>query len=219
MLIPKTTILPESQRQLWPELAQLPQDFVLYGGTALALRLGHRASVDFDFFSSKPFTPAKLIEATPFLKSAERIQSKTNTLSVIADCGGPVRVSFFGGLSLGRVGEPDMTDDKTLLVASLLDLAATKAAVVQERAEKKDYLDLYHLLKSDIDLPSALGGARALYGDSFNPMITLKALGYFSDGDLPSLPNEIKETLAAKAAGVTTITEIPRRSDLIAPCS
>jgi hypothetical protein len=55
---PRLDILPEPQRKLWPELAAVPRRFVLYGGTAIVLRLGHRASVDFDFFSSIPFTPA-----------------------------------------------------------------------------------------------------------------------------------------------------------------
>jgi len=52
---PRLDILPDSQRTLWPSLAPLQQlRFVLYGGTAIALRLGHRVSVDFDFFSSQP---------------------------------------------------------------------------------------------------------------------------------------------------------------------
>jgi len=44
-------ILPPAQLALWPELRQIPAHFVLYGGTAIALRLGHRQSVDFDFFT------------------------------------------------------------------------------------------------------------------------------------------------------------------------
>ena len=51
-LTPRLDALPEAQRALWPALARIPDSCVLYGGTALALRLGHRASVDFDFFSS-----------------------------------------------------------------------------------------------------------------------------------------------------------------------
>ena len=46
---PRLDILPASQRTLWPELDATPDHFTLYGGTALALRLGHRQSVDFDF--------------------------------------------------------------------------------------------------------------------------------------------------------------------------
>ena len=52
---PRFDVLPQEQKALWPELRAVPPAFVLYGGTALALRLGHRVSVDFDFFSSEPF--------------------------------------------------------------------------------------------------------------------------------------------------------------------
>ena len=48
--IPRLDILPEPQRRLWDELATVPAEFVLYGGTAIALHLGHRQSEDFDFF-------------------------------------------------------------------------------------------------------------------------------------------------------------------------
>jgi len=48
---PRLDVLPEPQRKLWPELAGTPDHFILYGGTAIALRFGHRQSVDFDFFS------------------------------------------------------------------------------------------------------------------------------------------------------------------------
>jgi Nucleotidyl transferase AbiEii toxin, Type IV TA system len=50
-------ILPAPQRRLWADLDAVPSRFVLYGGTAVALRLGHRASIDFDFFTSQPLDP------------------------------------------------------------------------------------------------------------------------------------------------------------------
>jgi hypothetical protein len=50
MFKPNLSILPEPQRRLWAELSNTPKTFVLYRGTALALRLGHRQSEDFDFF-------------------------------------------------------------------------------------------------------------------------------------------------------------------------
>jgi hypothetical protein len=65
---PRLDILPESQRQLWPELDAVPYGFVLYGGTALALQLGHRVSEDFDFFSSAGFdTEASALQSKPGL--------------------------------------------------------------------------------------------------------------------------------------------------------
>ena len=65
---PRLDILPESQRRLWSELDAVPSDFVLYGGTALALQLGHRVSEDFDFFSSQSFEPDRLRSRLRFFR-------------------------------------------------------------------------------------------------------------------------------------------------------
>ena len=100
---PSLTILPPPQLDLWPELDATPEHFTLYGGTALALRLGHRASVDFDFFSNLSFDPDELAAAVPYLKGAERVQVAPDTLKCRIERSGPVLVSFFGGLGLGRV--------------------------------------------------------------------------------------------------------------------
>ncbi len=64
--------------------------------------------------------------------------------------------------------------------------------VVQKRAEAKDYVDLDALISHGVTLATALAAGRALYGKSFNPQVTLKALSYFEDGDLPSLPGPLK---------------------------
>jgi hypothetical protein len=69
---PRLDILPESQRELWPELDAAPSDFVLYGGTALALQLGHRVSEDFDFFSSSSFDPDQLQSRLPFFRDLDK---------------------------------------------------------------------------------------------------------------------------------------------------
>ena len=214
---PHVQMLPPAQRRLWAELPQVPIGFVLYGGTAVGLWLGHRSSEDFDLFSSDPFVPAELLARMPFLAGGLLRQSEPNTLTLTVDREGPVKVSFFGGLRLGRVGEPERAPDTGLLVASRLDLAATKVAVVQQRAEQKDYLDLAALLRAGLGLADMLGAAAALYGEQFNPLISLKALSYFGDGDLPGLPDEVKDLLSRAAAAVREIPAIRRRSDGIAP--
>ena len=66
-------------------------------------------------------------------------------------------------------------------------------------------------------LSDALAAGRALYGEQFNPMITLKALSYFGDGDLPKLPEDVKQFLSEQASRVTSIPSIARVSDRIAP--
>lgn len=200
ILEPILSILPPAQLELWPELDATPQHFTLYGGTALALRFGHRASADFDFFSNQPMDPDELIQSIPYLKEAEPVQVAPNTLKCRVERGGPVLLSFFGSLHLGQVAARDEVRDRTLWVASALDVAGTKVAVVQKRAEAKDYLDIDALLRHGIDLSTALAAGRVVYGRSFNPLITLKALCYFED--LPTLPVEVRTRLRIAVAAV-----------------
>lgn len=218
VLIPRLDILSASQRQLWRELAQVPAGFVLYGGTALALRLGHRASEDFDFFANASFQPDELERRIPFLAGAPRLQSSPNTLVSLVERGGPVKVSFFGGLRLRRVGDPEAAEGSGVFVASLLDLAATKVKVVQDRAEAKDYIDLHRLLEAGIDLPQALGAAHAVWGEGFNALLTLKALSYFADGDLPSLPDTVRSRLtkAVRSFDPARLPRVQTRADGVA---
>src|SRR5579864_1077008 len=216
----KLGTLPSAQRRLWDELGSVPRRFVLYGGTALALRFGHRSSEDFDFFSNQPFAATELEAEIALLQGAVRLQSSANTLVSRVDRGGPVKVSFFGGLALRRVRDPQSVEGLPgLRIASPLDLAATKVKVVQDRAESRDYLDVSRLLESGIGLPEALGAARAVYGPTFNPLPSLKALCYFGDGDLTSLAGEVRARLAEAAGRVDPlhISEMQPLSGGIAP--
>lgn len=82
---PKTAILPKSQHEIWPLLAPAPGlSFVLYGGTAVALYLGHRTSVDFDFFRSAPLDKKEIEASFAFVRDAETIQEAENTLVIMA---------------------------------------------------------------------------------------------------------------------------------------
>jgi hypothetical protein len=166
----------------------------------------------------RPLTHEELTSAIPFLAGGETLRSEANTLTVSIAGEQPVAVSFFGGIRFGRVGEPDRAGSGPW-IASMLDLAATKMAVVQQRAEAKDYRDVFAILQSGITLEDALGAARALYETQFNAAITLKALAYFGDGDLPSLPGEIQSFLRERATGVGTIPDVSRVSGSLAPGS
>ncbi len=126
-LEPRLDVLPEAQQQIWASLSAAPRlSFVLYGGTAIALHLGHRQSLDFDFFRAEPLDKNELREAFAFLADATVLQDAPDTLMVLARLpSGDVKVSFFGGIGFGRINEPQRTRDGTLLVASLDDLMAT----------------------------------------------------------------------------------------------
>jgi hypothetical protein len=206
---PKTEILPEPQQEIWPLLAPAPRlSFVLYGGTAVALYLGHRRSVDFDFFRSKPLDKKELEASFEFMRDAQTIQEDENTLVVIAQMpSGPVKVSFFGGLSIGRINEPLQTTDSTLLVASIEDLLATKLKAIMDRAEAKDYRDISAILSAGVSLEKALGAFAKIYRK--DPGLPLRAMGFFKDGDLPSLPKADQDVLRKARDHVTEIPEIP----------
>jgi len=208
MFTPRLSVLPAPQQRLWDELAETPSEFVLYGGTALALRLGHRTSEDFDFFSSRPFSPDVLQRAISYLGGGEISQAGANTLTVIVDRNGPVKVSFFGGLRLKQVQDPDVVAEKGIRVASLLDVAATKMVTIQQRAQARDYLDVLALADAGVPLDAALAAAAAVYGPEFNGLLSLKALTYFAEGDLGTLSSARQNQLRGMANAVD-LTQIP----------
>ena len=192
--------LPPTQRALWPRLYETPAHFVLYGGTALALRLGHRVSEDFDFFSNEPFNPQQLRASVPYLRGSRILQNLANTLTCLVGASNGVKVSFFGKLPLRSIQAPDQGPQNSIRIASLLDLAGTKAAVVQQRAHRKDYLDMAALITAGVSLSSALSAGAGIFGQEFNPMLTLKALSYFGDPELRDasgrdLPRDVRDTL------------------------
>ncbi len=192
---PKLSVLPEAQRKLWPELAQVPRHFVLYGGTAGALHYGHRCSVDFDFFTTEPVNPDELMRSLPLLRGGKPVQVSANTLDIEVIRGGVIKIQFLGGLSYRRVCDPQETDDEILRVASPLDLLATKLRTIWTRSQAKDFLDIDEFLQRGVGLKNGLGAAYAVFHGEFNSHISLRALGYFNDGDLPTLPEKVKKRL------------------------
>jgi hypothetical protein len=199
---PRLDILPPAQRRLWAELATLPPSFVLYGGTAIALHLGHRDSVDFDFFMPHAVDPRQLLETLPVLTGSTVTQMEPDTLSVSVDRDGPIKLSFFGVPRLGRVRTPFVADDNGLAVAHPLDLGGAKVSVVQVRAEPKDYIDVAALILSGVTLPEMLSSASAMYGETFAPQSALKALCYFDDPLLQSVPVAVKDCLLGAVRSV-----------------
>ena len=204
---PRLDILPPAQRNLWSALEPAVRlGLVLYGGTAIALRLGHRQSVDFDLFSHAALNRTAIEASFSFMREATVLQDSANALSVLVTSGDVptthVKVSFFGTIEFGRVGVPDMTEDRVLNVASLADLMATKLKVVLQRAEAKDYRDIAAMIRADISLAQGLADARTLFGPSFQPSESLKALVYYADGDLRTLGKDDKNTLVRAVSAV-----------------
>ncbi len=152
---------------------------MLYGGTALALQLGHRSSVDFDFFSSRPLVPRQLREQLDFLAGSKITQEERNTLTVqVGTEDGPVSVSFFGGLKLRTVKSP-LEFAPGVRIADVCDVFGCKCATIQKRRSSKDLADICAVLRqTGLSLPKGLGFAKTIYGEQFNPYITLRMLSY-----------------------------------------
>lgn len=206
-------MLPLAQQELLPELAAAPRmGLVLYGGTAIALRLGHRQSVDFDFFTDGNLPqPADLRASFPFLRHSMVLQNTPNTLSVSVPCEtdeSPVKVSFFGEIDFGRVGEPAIAEGTSLEVASLADLMAIKLKVIVQRIEAKDYSDIAAMIRAGVNLAEGLAAARILFGNEFQPSESLKALAYFEGGDLNTLSAIDRQVLVAAVRSVQALPSI-----------
>ena len=199
---PHTEIFPEAQKEFWDVLAAgVPTHFALYGGTAVALWFGHRSSIDFDYFTDQSVSYDGLVQTMPALAKAAVLQRAANTVIIsMAMPAGDVKLSFFGSLAFGRVGDPERVEGKATLAAPI-DLLATKLKALHDRIEPKDYLDIEVLLRSGLTLNQGIAAAKSLFGQSLNPLDTAKAVGWFKDGDLESkLPAATQAFLATASA-------------------
>jgi hypothetical protein len=160
------------------------------------------------FFFQKSFQPASLRESIPYLKHAEMTQFQDNTLTATVDRNGPVKLSFSGSLGIKRVHDPDIAAENGLQSASLLDLLASKLDTVQLRAEAKDYRDIAATLEAGLSLAEGLAAAAAIYAKKFNGALSLKALTFFKDGDLPKLTRALQSRLLEAATSVN-LKELP----------
>ncbi|MBI3375321.1 MAG: nucleotidyl transferase AbiEii/AbiGii toxin family protein [Betaproteobacteria bacterium] len=221
-LSPNFARLPPAQRQLWPELRpSLELGFVLYGGTAISLHLGHRRSVDFDFFRDLTVAQDEIRAAFAFMRRATTLQESKDTLVVMVPGSARrgrdgVKVSFFGGMSFGRVADPLLCDDGVMRIASLDDLMAHKLKVILQRSEEKDYRDIAAMIRAGVEVARGLAAARVFFGKAFQPMASLKALTYFRDGDLGKLSGADRRTLIEAARPVRALPAIALRSKTLA---
>ncbi len=185
--------LPLEQQKIYPLLDFVKEyNFILFGGTALSLQIGHRISIDFDFFT-KDTLDRKLKESIlKQLKADEIIQDERNTLVYKKD---DVKISFFGDIKFATNENSFMIDD-TLRVANLETLLAIKLKATFDRAEYKDYKDIVELLKlEDIDLSVGIKKMNEFFKNNFSTSQIFKNLIYFDDGDLYKLTKEDKEIL------------------------
>ena len=165
---PMLDVLPEGQRLLWPHLRDMPKDFVLYGGTAIALRFGHRQSVDFDFFTSKQgIDLLKIGEALPFVsKFPHEIQyrSEYHVDFQINIQDNIVQLTLLNDREVvaGSISPPDISADNRIKIATPIDLMACKLIAINNRISSKDFVDIAEMVKQGISLQKGCEAAYAI---------------------------------------------------------
>jgi len=205
-------ILPANQRALFEGLAEESwlTPFYLAGGTALALHLGHRQSIDFDFFTQEAFRTRSLIEYVRPFGDFELLSEAENTLyGIIND----VRISFFTyNYPIIRT----MYRYHQLAILDMLDIALMKLEAISGRGSKKDFIDLYFLLQH-FSFETLFAEYEVKYGIGVsNHYHLLKSLVYFDDAEAQPMPlmlhtmdwNTIKESIILEVKN-TNLTSIP----------
>ena len=169
-------ILTREQRQFLPIVKAFNKNFRLVGGTAIALQIGHRRSIDFNLFSRKPFRNyllRKQIEA--FSKINQEVVDRPGELTFL--CSG-VKFTFF---QYPFDIEYKKSFDSIIQMPDLLTLAAMKAQALGGRAKWKDYVDLYFILKDFYTLQEIANKAAELFQGQFNEKLFRVQLTYFKD--------------------------------------
>ncbi|MGB5157200.1 nucleotidyl transferase AbiEii/AbiGii toxin family protein [Desulfobacterium sp. N47] len=160
-----------------PQLSPLKNEFYLAGGTALALQIGHRDSIDFDFFKTGDFDTQQQFQKIKRDLNAyklTKIQEEINTLTVLVD--NEIILSFIGyNYPLIR----ETINEKYLCMAAIEDIAAMKMSAILSRASNKDYIDLYFILQTH-KLNDLLELAQKKFPD-IDINLILKSLVYFAD--------------------------------------
>ena len=150
--------------------------FYMAGGTALSLELGHRKSLDFDFYTPKKFDNRKLLrEIEEKFKEVVLIQSAEQTLIVMIN---GIEVSFFH-YPYPLIYPPVKIDGVSL--ASKGDIAAMKIIAISDRGAKRDFIDVYFLLK-EFSLEEIFQVVKKKY-PNFNIYVALQGLTYFIDAE------------------------------------
>ncbi len=160
------------QKKIFERLKNFPE-FYLAGGTALALQIGHRVSIDFDLFSSKEISPSLFGKIKRVFKEfkIETIMNHSEQLSVAMD---KTKIDF---VKYNFPPASDLLEFRGVKLLSVLEIAAAKAYTVGRRITLKDYIDLYFILKEKfVSLLKIISICKKKYKDEFNERLFLEQL-------------------------------------------
>jgi hypothetical protein len=196
-------IFNQNQIQLLPLVNQFKREFYLAGGTAIALYIGHRRSLDFDLFKFNPIKPKSIISKISEFNYPHMVTRRvTEQMNLtIKD----VKFTFFQYPF--KINATEKFED-ILRLPNFIDLAAMKAYELGRRSKWKDYVDLYYILRDYFTIEQISERATFLFGQLFSEKLFRAQLSYFEDIDntetvefiVPAVTDdEIKEFLIDKA--------------------
>ena len=189
-------ILDPKRKKLLSKLGFLnKQGFYMAGGTALALQIGHRTSLDFDFYTEEKFDPKKLREKfDKKFKKVQEIYIAEDILGLDAD---GIKMSFFR-YSYRLVRSYVQMED--ICLASKEDIAAMKILAISQRGKRRDFIDMYFLIK-EFGLREIIEFTKEKY-PMFNIYVGLQGLLYFKDADEDSEKQRFKMLQKADWRGI-----------------
>lgn len=194
------------QLQLLPTVAKFKRTFYLVGGTAIALHLGHRRSLDFDLFTSAPLAKKRIhdkISDIPFKKLS--LFEDVDQIHLFINS---VKVTFF---HFPYAIPHPLKLDQYISLPSLLTLSAMKAFALSRRAKWKDYVDLYFILNDHFSISDICREGEACFGTLFSEKMFRQQLVFHKDIDYseqvefigaPIAETEIREFLIARATEI-----------------
>lgn len=172
-------ILTKEQLEMLPLLKSFKEKFGLVGGTAIALHIGHRRSIDFDFFSAKKFRNSDIHGIILRNRNVEKIfMNRPGEEYTIKTDG--IKMTFFHFPY--KIPFPEKLDH-FVRMPNLLTLAAMKAFALGQRAKWKDYVDLYFIIRDHYSISEISKRAEQLFGGGFNEKLLRGQFSYYEDVD------------------------------------
>lgn len=170
-------ILNKDQRELLPLVSKFSRKFGLVGGTAIALQIGHRQSIDFDLFTTKSFNNLSIRNVIKGHTINRIFKDEIGQYTLIISS---VQFTFFQYPYEIKFAK---NFEDIIKIPDLLTLAAMKLFALGRRAKWKDYVDIYFILKRYHGLKEIIEKANQIFGSEFNERIIREQLSYYADID------------------------------------
>ena len=188
-----TEILSAQQKELLPYITRFQRSFYLVGGTAIALHIGHRRSIDFDLFTLSDLQKSKIrrvlleipFQQKPIFEDYDQLHLFIND----------VKFTFF---SFPYKVEHPVKLDSCITMPDLLSLAAMKAFALGRPSKWKDYVDLFFIIRDYYSIEQISEQARIIFPQQFSEKLFREQLAFHKDIDYTEAVDYLVEPVDEK---------------------